>query len=182
VRSFRSAGVEDAEQVAGLHADSWRRYYRGAYADSFLDGDVVADRMAVWTARLAAPAGSETILAEEGGDVVGFVHVAFDHDPRWGSLVDNLHVHHTRRRSGIGRDLMARAAQAVLTRAAGNEMYLWVLRQNTDAQKFYVASGASRVETAPVPPPGGDPSRLNGSPDCYRMAWPDASLLSRSVQ
>jgi hypothetical protein len=27
-----------------LHADSWRRHYRGAYADAFLDGDVLADR------------------------------------------------------------------------------------------------------------------------------------------
>ncbi len=44
---LRHAGPEDAEQVAALHADSWRRHYRGAYADSYLDGDVVAERMQV---------------------------------------------------------------------------------------------------------------------------------------
>jgi hypothetical protein len=28
-----------------------------------------------------------------------------------------------------------------------------------------------RVETAPVPPPGGDPARLNGQPLGLRMVW-----------
>ena len=38
---FRSAEAGDAAAVAGLHADSWRRHYRGAFSDAFLDGDVV---------------------------------------------------------------------------------------------------------------------------------------------
>lgn len=53
---LRMAGPDDAERVALLHADSWRRHYRGAYSDSFLDGDVVADRLSVWSVRLAGPA------------------------------------------------------------------------------------------------------------------------------
>jgi GNAT superfamily N-acetyltransferase len=178
---FRSATAEDAEQIAILHADSWRRHYRGAYADSFLDGDIVTDRRAVWSSRLATAADTETILAEHDNRLVGFAHVAFDADARWGSLVDNLHVLNSRRRSGIGTELLGRAAQAVAECASGNAMYLWVLQQNTDAQQFYRACGATRVETAAVPPPGGDPSRLNGTPSCLRMAWPDASQLSRAV-
>jgi len=178
---FRSAGVDDAEQIAMLHADSWRRHYRGAYADSFLDGDIAADRRAVWAARLASPTDTGTVLAEHDERLVGFVHVAFDDDPRWGSLVDNLHVHHSQRRTGIGTELLARAARAVTERATGNALYLWVLKQNTAAQQFYLVSGASCVETATVPPPGGDPTRLNGSPSCLRMVWPDASRLSHSA-
>ena len=175
---FRSAGADDAEQVALLHADSWRRHYRGAYADSFLDGDIDTDRRSVWSARLAAPDGTATILAEDDDQLVGFVHVAFDRDPTWGSLVDNLHVHHSQRRTGIGRQLLARAARAVRDDATGNAMYLWVLQQNVDAQSFYRASGAACVETSTVPPPGGDPTRLNGTPACLRMVWPDASKVS----
>jgi hypothetical protein len=38
--SFRAAGQDDAHAIAELHADSWRRHYRGAYSDAFLDGDV----------------------------------------------------------------------------------------------------------------------------------------------
>jgi ribosomal protein S18 acetylase RimI-like enzyme len=175
---FRSATGDDAEQIALLHADSWRRHYRGAYADSFLDGDIATERRSVWLARLAAPTDSETVVAEQDGSLVGFVHVAFDDDPKWGSLVDNLHVLNDRRRTGIGTQLLSRAARAVVDRATDNAMYLWVLQQNTAAQHFYRATGADCVETSTVPPPGGDPTRLNGTPVCLRMAWPDASLLS----
>src|SRR3954468_6152333 len=96
---LRAAGPPDAGRIAELHADSWRRHYRGAYSDSFLDGDVVADRRSVWTGRLAAPAGSETVVAEQDGGLLAFLHVVLDDDPRWGSLIDNLHVTHDRRRS-----------------------------------------------------------------------------------
>lgn len=175
---FRTAGPEDADQVALLHADSWRRHYRGAYADSFLDGDVVADRCAVWSARLAEPSDTYTVLAEDDDRLVGFLHVVLDHDPAWGSLVDNLHVHHSQHRTGIGTELLARAARAVTERATGNGMYLWVLEQNLAAQQFYRASGANCVEKATVPPPGGDPACLVGNPHCLRMVWSDISALS----
>ncbi|GAA2637736.1 GNAT family N-acetyltransferase [Dactylosporangium fulvum] len=178
-RRFRAADARDAEQIAALHADSWRRFYRGAYADAFLDGDVEADRRAVWLARLAAPAGTGTVVAEHGDRLVGFVHVVFDNDARWGSLVDNLHVIDDQRRTGLGTQLLARAARAVTERAAGAAMYLWVLEQNTAAQGFYRASGATCVETATVAPPGADPARLVGTPRKLRMAWADAAPVSR---
>jgi len=175
---YRAAGPGDADAVARLHADSWRRHYRGAYADSFLDGDIVADRRSVWSARLAAPGSSATVLAEDADGLAGFVHVVLDDDEQWGSLVDNLHVVHDRRRTGIGRALMTHAAQSVAERATGHSMYLWVLAQNTAAQRFYQALGGRCVEKAPVPPPGGVPGRLTGEPDGLRFAWPDASVLA----
>jgi hypothetical protein len=53
---YRQAAANDVAAIASLHAESWRRHYRGAYLDSHLDGDVVADRMAEWSDRLS---GSE---------------------------------------------------------------------------------------------------------------------------
>ena len=176
---FRPAGPDDAEAIAALHADSWRRHYRGAYADSFLDGDVTADRHSVWSARLAAPTRTETILAEHNDQLVGFIHVVFDVDPRWGSLVDNLHVTYGRQRTGVGTQLLGRAARAVTQWATGHAMFLWVLQQNTAAQQFYRASGATCVEETATSAPGGDPSRLNGAPRSLRMAWPDVSRVTR---
>jgi ribosomal protein S18 acetylase RimI-like enzyme len=175
---FRRADAGDAERIAALHADSWRRFYRGAYSDSFLDGDLLADRRAAWTARLAGP-GSDTIVAERGTHLTGFVHVEFDHDPRWGSLVYNLHVVHDQRRGGIGRQLARRAACSVEEHAGGGAMHLWVLEQNTAAQAFYLACGAAQAGRKPVPPPGGDPTRLTGDPWCLLMAWPDVATLTR---
>jgi ribosomal protein S18 acetylase RimI-like enzyme len=174
---LRPATVDDAAWVAELHADSWRRHYRGAYADSFLDGDVFADRRREWSTRLAAPNNSETVLAEDGGRLVGFVHVRFDEDPVWGSLVDSLHVASDLRRQGLGTRLLSHAASSVARRAAGPAIFLWVLQQNTAAQHFYLALGGASVETAIVSPPGEDSTRLNGIPYRLRMAWKDVTQL-----
>ncbi|WP_149829535.1 GNAT family N-acetyltransferase [Streptomyces tailanensis] len=177
--ALRIAGLADAVGVARLHADSWRRHYRGAYADAFLDGDVVADREAVWSSRLAEPDVGVTILAEDGGGLLGFVHVVLDEDAVWGSLVDNLHVSHHRRRTGVGGLLLIRAAEEVAGRAvSGSSLYLWVLEQNRAARKFYEAYGGLCVEKAAVSPPGGHPERLDGTPAKLRVAWHRAESVS----
>lgn len=174
---FRCAEARDAEPIAVLHTASWRRHYRGAYAASFLDGDIATDRRSVWSSRLATPTGTETILAECAGQLVGFVHAVFDDDPSWGSLVDNLHVAAAWHRNGVGTELLTRAAATIGERAASPGMYLWVLEQNVAAQQFYRACGAAWVQTMPVSPPGGDPTRLEGSPRKLRMAWPESARL-----
>src|SRR5437660_12120204 len=111
---LRCASAAGAERIAALHADSWRLHYRGAYSDAFLDGDVDADRRTVWSERLENQDGSTaTIMAEGDRDLMGFVHIVFDDDPTWGTLVDNLHVTRARKRSGIGTRLMSAAADAV---------------------------------------------------------------------
>jgi ribosomal protein S18 acetylase RimI-like enzyme len=169
---FRPATADDAEAVAALHADSWRRNYRGAFSDAFLDGDVFSDRRSVWSARLSDPGPqSTTLVADDDGTVVGFVHIVFGADPTWGSLVDNLHVSHTLKRSGVGRQLMGRAAAAVLARQPPTSLYLWVLEQNVAAQAFYTALGGSNVERGVGSPPGG------GHPVRFRFAWPDPAVL-----
>lgn len=174
---FRAAVPGDATDVARLHADSWRRHYRGAFADAYLDGDVVTERVAAWSARLADRTGAATVLAEDATGLAGFVHVMFDEDDRWGSLVDNLHVSHDRKGGGIGTALMARAAEAVAEHAARKAMYLWVLEQNTAAQGFYRAIGGTSVDHAPAPPPGGVPERLAGEPRMIRVVWPDLTVF-----
>lgn len=175
---FRFAQPPDAPAIAALHADSWRRHYRGAYADAFLDGDVLADRVSVWTERLRRPDPMRcTILAEAGG-LAGFANTFIGEDPRWGALLDNLHVAAAQKRVGIGSRLMAITAEAVI--AAGAEspgMYLWVLEQNAGAQAFYRALGGEPAGRASVPPPGGVAGRLHGTPMKLRYAWPRVDVL-----
>src|SRR5438445_4676724 len=150
----RPAGLADAEDIAALHADSWRRHYRGAYSDLFLDGDVVADRLSTWRRRLERPdRPSWTVLALDGEDLVGFAHVVFEDDPTYGALLDNLHVTDARRRTGIGTRLFEEIAGAVASRGGSDALYLWVLEQNTAAQAFYEGKGGRCVERALVDPP-----------------------------
>ena len=99
-----------------------------------------------------------------------------------GFLVANLLL--VLKRQGIGSPLMALTGQAVLDRSPSSGLYLWVLEQNSDARAFYAARGGNCVERGDVPPPGGDPVRLNGKPMCLRYAWRDVSklLLGRQLQ
>ncbi len=169
---FRAAGRADAAAIAALHADSWRRHYRGAYADAYLDGDVEADRTVVWNERLSLATDDDcTVLAEERDALVGFAHTMVGADPVWGALLDNLHVTHGQQRRGVGARLLRLSAEFVANHAPGSGLYLWVLEQNRSAQGFYRALGGECVERGVVPPPGGVDGRLNGSPACLRYAW-----------
>ena len=170
---IRTASASDAEAVAQLHANSWRRNYRGAYLDSYLDGDVVSERVAVWTERLgAARRDTCTVVADDEGEVVGFAHTIFDDDPEWGALLDNLHVANALKGQGVGTRLMAASAQGVLERTPPTGLYLWVLEQNAAAQAFYRARGGAEVgRTLKGPFPGG------GNAMALRIAWPDPARL-----
>jgi len=171
---FRDASKRDIEAIAALHADSWRRHYRGAYSDEFLDGDIFADRRAVWTDRLARPeltAKQCTILAECDAVLVGFAHTILDNDPTWGALLDNLHVRHDSKGCGIGTHLMAETARAVIDRTPWSGLFLWVLAQNEAAQAFYEVRGGTCAGREVSQAPGG------GSVVGLRYVWPDPSVL-----
>ncbi len=174
---FRQASSADAPAVAALHADSWRRHYRGAYSDAFLDGDLDADRLAVWQQQLGARDPRRSTILAEDDYLVGFANTFFDGDPRWGALLDNIHVASACKRSGIGSRLLALTAAATLERPGQSGLYLWVLEQNLAAQAFYEVRGGRRVERTAATPPGGIAGRLSGSPSKFRYAWPDPAVL-----
>ena len=175
---FRSARAIDANAVATLHADSWRRHYRGAYSDAFLDGEVVEDRLSVWVGRLGNPLPEAcTFVAERDGIVVGFAHGILGEDPTWGALLDNLHVAHGLKGRGIGSRLLTLIAQVVTERTPSSGLYVWVLEQNSRAQACCAARGGACVGREVALPPGGDPRRLNGAPVKLRYAWPHPSKL-----
>lgn len=175
---FRAAGQGDARAIAGLHADSWQRHYRGAYADSFLDFGAAGYLLALWTERLAIPdPRARTILAERDGAIVGLAHTLLGEDTIWGGFIDNLHVAYGLKRQGVGTRLLTLTAQAALDWSPSSGLYLWVLEQNSDARAFYAARGAACVERDQVPAPGGDAARLNGKPMGLRYVWRDPSKL-----
>lgn len=169
---YRAATASDAEAIAALHADSWRRHYRGVYSNAFLDHDVVAERLTAWTDRFGRdPSDQCTIVAECDGVIVGFVHVILDDDPTWGALLDNLHVARELQGQGVGTRLMAEAANALVERRPSVGMYLWVLEQNEAAQRFYEARGGECVDREVSEPPGG------GSVVGLRYVWRDPAVL-----
>src|SRR5438094_661174 len=179
--TIRLGQSRDALAVAQLHADSWRRHYRGAYSDRYLDGDLDGDRLAAWTDRLGQPSDDQfTLVVEQEGALIGFSHTTLDEDAVWGALLENLHVRHDGHRRGVGTRLLRATAQTLIERRPRAQMYLWVLAQNTGAQPFYRANGGVLGDREPAAAPQGDPRNLVGQPTKIRVAWADPAVLVKS--
>ena len=164
---IREATPSDLESIANLHARSWRVAYRSILSAAYLDGDLVAERKALWQERFDKPAPNQTIVvAEMDGGMVGLACAFGDHDARWGTLLENLHVAPGHKGSGIGAQLVRHIAawSSRCHTAAG--MHLWVLSRNTAAQGFYKRLGASQVEDSMWDAPDGN--RVSE----FRFAWP----------
>jgi GNAT superfamily N-acetyltransferase len=169
---LRAATTADADAIARLHADSWSRSYRGIYTDEYLDRDAPIERNAAWTERFAHPRPDDrTVVAEQGAELVGFVHTVLDDDPTWGALLDNLHVRADWHRRGLGSRLVAASARAVVEERPGRGLYLWVLEANARGRAFYAARGGSEVEAAEEAAPDG--TVVTG----LRVVWPDPTVL-----
>ena len=90
---LRQAGADDADAIAHLHTESWRRTYRGMMSDDFLDHRANDNRRLTWRERLDAPPPNQHVrVAVAPTAIVGFICAFADHDPVWGSYIDNLHV------------------------------------------------------------------------------------------
>lgn len=168
---YRLAQASDADAIATLHAESWRDNYRGAFLDSFLDGDLHSERLAVWRERLEhAPENQFVQLGIASGKVAAFICAYAGHHPRWGSLIDNLHVARSFKGSGIGRRLMMHAAAWLHGRNSELGVYLLVLESNTAARRFYERLGGT-VDGVSVETLGGTALRS------FRYAWPSAAAF-----
>src|SRR5262245_5282932 len=150
---YRPARTADAEAIPLHHARGWRETYRGSFHDAFLDGDLPGERLRVWGARLDRPDPSQFVqVAMDASVLAGFVCAYGAHDPRWGSLIDNLHVDPAFQRKGIASALMEQSGAWLADRYADLAVYLLVLEVNESARLFYERlggrnAGASTMET-----------------------------------
>ena len=155
---LRDAQPTDARALAEISVDGWRTAYVGIVPD-----DVIArqrpEPLAEYFASEAATAdGMRTLVVEVGGKVVGFAHTgpvrpepdeAISGWELWG-----MYVHSSWRGQGIGRTLME-ATLEHLRSLCCSTAYLWVMRDNFAARRFYEAAGweldptAERTEPLP---------------------------------
>ena len=153
---FRVATFEDRDNIADLHAQSWRETYRGIFSDDFLNEAVWHDRKKAWSDRLSKPKSSQFVLiAEENDSLCGFICAYGNEHHEWGTLIDNLHVKEACKGRGIGKRLMSMVAEWSRQIYPGKGMYLEVLEANVAARRFYDALGAINQETKLWQPPDG---------------------------
>jgi len=171
---YRVAQSSDAKAIAALHARSWRENYRGSFRDEFLDGDLLGERLGVWSERLErAPANQLVQIAVDGESVVGFVCAFAAHDPRWGSFIDNLHVAHECKRGGVGSSLLKHVGAWLDPQYADLGNYLWVLEVNSSARRFYERVGGQNAGVSTKESHGGSVVR-----SC-RYTWSRPALLAQ---
>jgi GNAT superfamily N-acetyltransferase len=168
---IRPALLTDSQDIAELHAASWRSAYKTALSERYLAGDIVADRNVLWKTRLSTPRTNQyVVVAENNREVVGFACVFIDDCQDWASLLDNIHIRQDQQRTGLGTALLqAVAVQChLVAREAG--LFLWVLQDNVNAQRFYARHGASNAGSDIWDAPGG--TRVPR----FRFAWSAAQL------
>lgn len=153
---FREATVSDITSIALLHAESWRKHYRGIWKDTFLDNYAQQERMDTWQQRLSEPKENQYILlAEKDDGLCGFACIYLNDDPVFGTLVDNLHVLSGAQDLGIGTQLMRMMGEKINDYKYGSNFYLWVLKDNHNARKFYEHLGGKNFETVSKQDPDG---------------------------
>jgi len=109
------------------------------------------------------------LVAQERG-LVGFAFALTGADARWGTMLDNFHVHPARRGHGTGRLLL----HALSGQLQGG-LFLWVYERNVRAMALYDRLGGERIERAEEDAPGG------GKLQAWRYAWRDVRLLYRAT-
>lgn len=123
--------------VAASDAARWRELFTAYgvfYETDFTDE--VLDR--VWRLMLADDSGIQALVAERGGEVVGFAHFRSHPDTFSGGLdwfLDDLFVDPTVRGTGAGRALIEHIAQ--LSAGTGGSLRWITADDNLTAQALY---------------------------------------------
>lgn len=128
------AGPGDAAALARVHVRSWRETYVGLLPGPFLAQMNTAAYARRWRRQLMICEPGEVVLCAEGvGGLVGYCAASTD-----GALteVSTLYIIRPAQRRGLGRRLLASAAQVGRAKGA-SALQLWVLDGNARARGFY---------------------------------------------
>ncbi len=173
---LRQAIFSDCDAIAKLHADNWRQTYRGILSDQFLDNEVEIDRLDTWHERLKSPSPNQLVIVATSNEaILGFCCLFLNDDPVFGSLLDNLHVTSSMRKSGIGKMLINDCVKYICDKAHTKKMYLWVYEANTNARIAYERLGGKHFETVTKKNEDGNIQKI------CRIIWEDVRNLSTSI-
>lgn len=141
---IREATAEDVPAMLAMKVRAWRWAYRGLLPDDHLAGLSPEEQAPDWHDWFATKsAGEEAWLAEEGGDVIGFVSFGRSRDAdadEGRAEVGAIYLEPSRVGSGLGRALFSLAHERL--RLAGfRRATLWVLADNGLARSFYEKAG-----------------------------------------
>jgi nicotinamidase-related amidase/ribosomal protein S18 acetylase RimI-like enzyme len=130
--TIRPALPTDCPGIARVQVDSYRSAYRGFFPPAYLEQFSCENQAADWSRWLVKfPEDILLVAVDEDGQVLGYVLARAGRDlyPGYDSEVIAIHVLPPLKGSGIGRELMRRAVEALMRRGAASTM-LWTLQGN----------------------------------------------------
>ena len=172
---IRPATAADLEAIAALHAESWRTAYRGVLPDAFLDGPIEDDRIGHWRELMEGLGDERTVLVTNTDDgLAGFVSVAPSSGDGFDGYIEHIHVRPDLKGAGIGRRLLAEAADRLIAMGCGSA-YLLVFDGNREAIRFYERLGGVTISD-------GTEDMAGGSIPRSRVEWVDLAGLSKACR
>ena len=138
---IRIATLADADAIARVQVAGWHATYRGLIPDAELDRHTFEVRAPRWRQILSATGSTErTTVFERDEAVVGFASAGPGRgEPNVGEIWA-LYAHPDAWGTGVGRALLGDAL-AFLAAKGHASVFLWVLRGNARAIRFYEAAG-----------------------------------------
>jgi GNAT superfamily N-acetyltransferase len=166
---IRKAMLDDADEIAHVHIESWRTTYAGIVSQDYLDTLSVEARAQNWRTHLATV---DPLIAVADGvpGLLGFAcggkqrdeSLAYDGEPYAIYLVKAAQG------QGIGRALVRALADGLRSRNF-ESMIVWVLERNP-AVAFYESLGGIRIAQKPIEIAGAQFIEL-------AFAWPDLATF-----
>jgi GNAT superfamily N-acetyltransferase len=138
---IRPGTAADAQGVARVQVETWQAAYAHALPSDQLKGlsiDEAIERHRRWPPEF---------VAEQDGEIVGFVAVGPSRDPATDGELFAIYVHPEQWGSGVGRALIE-TGEEELRRLGHQEAILWVLDDNPRARRFYEIAGWAADGTA----------------------------------
>ncbi|MFF2204045.1 GNAT family N-acetyltransferase [Streptomyces sp. NPDC058145] len=139
---IRPMTLDDCDRVSEIRVRGWQHAYRGLVPQPYLDALSVArdaERRRAWFAQ--GNGAVVNLVAERGGEMAGWAAYGpyRDGEVRTGEAeLYAIYLDPDHLGTGVGRALLAESVE----RCAGYpRMFLWVLKENTRARRFYERAG-----------------------------------------
>lgn len=151
---IRPGTAADSTSIGRILADGWRQAYSGFMSKDELgpriDPDYRAKEIGTWLSTEFDPGAELLLVAEQAGDVTGFLAARLGDRNDVGSVaqVTLLYVSPRTQGRGTGRKLLLEAAEWLKTRAPG-PVSIGAFEQNP-FRPFYEAIGGVVVKTVMV--------------------------------
>lgn len=142
----RKATLEDLKDISRIYALSWKTAYRGQVNDAYLD-ELSLDAWVLPFTKWLAERDIGLYLCMDGNQPVGAAACFLSDEETYQGYgeLQSIYVLPAYFHKGCGRLLIEAVEKSFLEKGI-SRYYLWVLRENTNAQEFYKNMGFSATE------------------------------------